>query len=201
MSLLDEDIFIGMYTRQCLQRLFREGDLSSTEKTIIFIAVWAFYVPAMEYALANLPFNNDVLKNATFAHIPSREDASFVQVKFFVSRYITKFTHGGKICTSTLHIRIYIYRFNHLLPYSTPQESEQFSEEFSVYQLIEDNEIPQNIWDTATVKEDDENRYYRMGILWQFLSTLKMPDSSLCFERLAKVAKLILVIPHSNAEG
>ena len=69
-----------------------------------------------------------------------------------------------------------------------------------MYQLMEDNEIPQNIWDAATVKEDDEKCYYRMDVLWHFLSTLKMPDSSLCFGRLAKVAKLVLVIPHSNAE-
>lgn len=94
---------------------------------------------------------------------------------------------------------IYIYRFNHLLPYQSPRELEQLSEEFSMYQLMEDNEIPQDIWDTATMKEN-EKHYYRMDILWHFLSTLKMPDSSLCFGRLAKVAKLVLVIPHSNAE-
>ena len=69
-----------------------------------------------------------------------------------------------------------------------------------MYQLIEDNEIPQGIWDTATVKEDDGKCYYRMDILWHFLSTLKMPDGSHCFGKLTKVAKLVLVIPHSNAE-
>ena len=95
---------------------------------------------------------------------------------------------------------IYTYRYNHLLPYQSPHELEQLSEEFSLYQLMEDNKIPQNIWDTATVKEDDDKCYYRLDILWHFLSTLKMPDSSLCFGRLAKVAKLVLVIPHSNAE-
>ena len=95
---------------------------------------------------------------------------------------------------------IYTYRYNHLLPYQSPHELEQLSEEFSMYQLMEDNKIPQNIWDTATVKEDDDKCYYRLDILWHFLSTLKMPDSSLCFRRLAKVAKLVLVIPHSNAE-
>jgi len=60
---------------------------------------------------------------------------------------------------------IYIYRFNYLLPYHSPQELELLSEEFSMYQLMEDNEIPQDIWDTVTVKEDDEKCYYRMDIL------------------------------------
>ena len=65
---------------------------------------------------------------------------------------------------------------------------------------MEDNEIPQDIWATATVKENDDKCYYRMDILWHFLSTLKIPDNSLCFGKLSKVAKLVLVIPHSNAE-
>lgn len=69
-----------------------------------------------------------------------------------------------------------------------------------MYQLMEDSKIPDNIWDTATVKEEDGKCYYRMDILWHFLSKLKMPDGSCCFGRLAKVAKLVLVIPHSNAE-
>jgi len=69
-----------------------------------------------------------------------------------------------------------------------------------MYQLMEDSEIPDNIWDTATVKEENGKCYYRMDILWHFLAKLKMPDGSCCFGQLAKVAKLVLVIPHSNAE-
>ena len=75
-----------MYTRQHLQWLFREGYLSSTEKTKFFKSVRAFYIWAMEYSLANLPLNDDVLKNATFVHVPSGEDASFAQVEYFVLR-------------------------------------------------------------------------------------------------------------------
>lgn len=67
---------------------------------------------------------------------------------------------------------IYIYRFNHLLPYQSPRELEQLSEEFSMYQLMEDNEIPQDIWDTATMKEN-EKHYYRMDILWRFFVNLE----------------------------
>ena len=75
-----------MYTRQRLQRLFREGYLSHTEKTKFFKSVRAFSIRAMEYSLANLPLNDDVLKNATFVHVPPREDASFAQVEYFVLR-------------------------------------------------------------------------------------------------------------------
>ena len=108
----------------------------------------------MEYSLANLPLNDDVLKNATFVHVPSREGASFAQVEYFVLRLVSKLQRVAMPV-------IYIYRYNHLLPYQSPHELEQLSEEFSMYQLMEDNKIPQNIWDTATVKEDDDKCYYR----------------------------------------
>jgi hypothetical protein len=39
-----------------------------------------------------------------------------------------------------------------------------------------------------------------MDILWHYLSTLRAPDHALLFSRLWKVANLVLVIPHSNAE-
>ena len=54
--------------------------------------------------------------------------------------------------------------------------------------------------DTAIVVEESDKKYYRMDILWHYLSTLRDPDGSYRFERLSAVTMLILVIPHSNAE-
>ena len=70
----------------------------------------------------------------------------------------------------------------------------------SQFQLLGDNDIPQEIRDKATVTESEDHRYFRMDILWNYLSTLRTPDHALHFSRLRKVAKLVLVIPHSNAE-
>jgi len=70
-----------------------------------------------------------------------------------------------------MYASTFMCRYNHLLPYHTPEELEQLSEEFSMYQLMEDNEIPQGIWDAATMKEDNGKCYYRMDSLWHFLST------------------------------
>ena len=39
-----------------------------------------------------------------------------------------------------------------------------------------------------------------MDVIWGFLNTVKNIDGKLTFERLAKVALLVLTIPHSNAE-
>ena len=42
--------------------------------------------------------------------------------------------------------------------------------------------------------------YYRMDTIWGFISELKRVDSSPRFKYLSMVAKLVLCIPHSNAE-
>ena len=75
------------------------------------------------------------------------------------------------------------------------------NEEFINYQLLSDSVIPQDVWRAATVVVDEETgeKSYRMDILWQYLSTLKSGDGRDQFGRLSRIAKLILVIPHSNA--
>ena len=42
-------------------------------------------------------------------------------------------------------------------------------------------------------------KYHRMDVIWGYLSTMKAADGEFLFKRLFKVAKLILVLPHSNA--
>ena len=42
--------------------------------------------------------------------------------------------------------------------------------------------------------------YHRMDIIWHHISSTKAADGSLCFPQLSCVAKLVLVIPHSNAQ-
>ena len=43
-------------------------------------------------------------------------------------------------------------------------------------------------------------RYFRMDMIWSHISTMKSSDGSYLYSRLATVALLVLVIPHSNAE-
>ena len=74
------------------------------------------------------------------------------------------------------------------------------SEEFVEYQLLRKEDIPLQVWDKASIVIDDDHTYHRMDVLWHHIGTLKAPDSSLRFSRLSAVAKLVLVIPHSNAE-
>ena len=63
-----------------LQKLFDEGDISVAEATKFYAGARAFYGKAMEYALANLPLKDKLLRNAKFVSFKSRESAILSQV-------------------------------------------------------------------------------------------------------------------------
>ena len=89
-------------------------------------------------------------------------------------------------------------RYPSLLPFSTVTELNKL-EEFLEYQLLERSQIPQFVWESALVVEG-ESQYYRADELWAYMKTMKCGDGMLKFPRLSEVAKLALVLPHSNAE-
>ena len=73
-------------------------------------------------------------------------------------------------------------------------------EEFVDYQTITNYSIGESVWQEAKVidsKDEDgyEKVHYRIDILWWHLAHLKVPDP-----HLPKVAEIVLIIPHSNAE-
>ena len=95
-----------------------------------------------------------------------------------------------------------IFRYSACLQYSSTQDLNLLEEEFLHYQAMWDSEIPQKVWDEALVKEDkgQDIRKYRMDVIWSFLSQMKEVDGRLILGRLARVALLVLTIPHSNTE-
>ena len=72
-----------------------------------------------------------VLTNAKFVNVMSRDEASIAQVEYFVKR------------------------FSNLLPYSSPQEHDKLGEELIQYHLLYDSEIPESVWKSATIQEDE----------------------------------------------
>eukprot|EP00731_Ephydatia_muelleri_P025315 Em0017g398a len=131
---------------------------------------------AMNYALKNLPINDPMLINATFVNYDTKDDATFSQVEYFVQR------------------------FGELLPFTPARELELLQEEFTDYQLLMHDAIPSDVWNKAVTDEDEHTTYHRMDIVWHHLSSLKAPDGNPRFNRLSKIAKVVLVIPHSNAQ-
>ena len=89
-----------------------------------------------------------------------------------------------------------------LLPFLSREEMDKLSEEFTEFELLRDDDIPKQIWGKATVKVDANNKtsYHRMDIIWHYISLMKAPDHTDCLPRLSKIAMLVLIIPHSNAQ-
>ena len=76
-------------------------------------------------------------------------------------------------------------------------------EDFVDYQLLKEEDIPQLIWEKARVEsnqEDVDEHYYRMDVIWHYLSTVKSADGRPRFKRLSRIAMLVLTISHSNAD-
>ncbi len=174
----DSAITIGMVTKQRLRKLLNEGDISAYEQKKFYRAARAFYVDASSQALKKLPFDDCLLGNAKFTNFEKRAECTFESVEFFCVRY------------------------SHLLHLS-PRQMDRLQEEFTDYQLLDKHEIPETVWNEALVfeeeTEDTRKEHHRMDTIWAYLSGMKSLDSSLRFKLLSKLARLVLVIPHSNA--
>ena len=170
-------ITIGLLTRQRLRCLLEEGDITDHDFKKFIAAVRAFYQDASSQALQKLPFTDCVLNHAKFLNFEIKEECTFDAVEFFCERY------------------------SGLLNFSPPQMN-QLQEEFVAFQLLEEYDIPQVIWNEAIVYDEggkEGTKHYRMDSIWGHIATIKNVNGSCRFELLSKVAKLVLVIPHSNA--
>ena len=86
-----------------------------------------------------------------------------------------------------------------MLPFQSVIELSALEGEFLDYQLMETTEIPSSVWESpATVSESDPTTY-KIDSLWSYLVGMKNGDGTYRFEKLCKVAMLVLILPHSNA--
>ena len=82
----------------------------------------------------------------------------------------------------------------------TPQQLDQLQEEFVNYQLLNTHEIPDSVWEEALLTcDEDGKQYYRVDRVWGYISEIKNVDGSPRYQLLSKIARLVIVIPHSNA--
>ena len=169
-------VFIGIVTKTKLNKLFDEGDISQNEKEKFLDGVLQFYCSVTKYGLDKLPLSDEVLMHSVFINFTERENCEFESVEFFVEKF--------KLNLSSKALN-------------------ELQEEFLAYQLLDESDIPTSVWDDACVREKDDDeevtKYYRMDTIWGYLSTMKLADGQFQFKKLFKVAKLILVLPHSNA--
>lgn len=82
-------------------------------------------------------------------------------------------------------------------------QMDKLQEEFIEYQLLQETNIPADVWEDATVRiienGEEEVKYYRMDNVWGYLSQRKRVDGRLNFPTLSRVAQGVLILPHSNA--
>lgn len=67
------------------------------------------------------------------------------------------------------------------------------------YQLPFLSDIPEKKWTEAAIKDEDGTTHTRMDIIWGYLAKVKLPGGKQKFGLFSRAAKLVLVIPHSNA--
>ena len=71
-------------TRQLLNKLEDEGDITHQEFRVFYNGVRDFLRTAADYALNNLPIKDELLQNAGFLNFEKRELSCFSQVEYFV---------------------------------------------------------------------------------------------------------------------
>ena len=84
-------------------------------------------------------------------------------------------------------------------------DHDQFYEEFIDYQALRDNDFPVEAFDDANAIEgrvDEEEVYhYRIDTMWFHINEMKIAGTKIKhFKLLPKVAEVVLVLPHSNAD-
>ena len=88
----------------------------------------------------------------------------------------------------TFYFVCFVCRFPSLLPFDSAVELEELSQEFNDYLPLDESEFNQGCKDEQ-----------KADTVWNQLGNMRRRDGQLRFQRLARVAKLVLTMPHSNA--
>ena len=86
-----------------------------------------------------------------------------------------------------------------MLPFQSVIELSALEEEFLDYQLMESTEIPSSVWESAATVTKSDHATYKIDSLWSYLVGMRRGDGTYRFEKLRKIAMLVLILPHSNA--
>lgn len=96
-------------------------------------------------------------------------------------------------------VEYFIERYHGLLRLSV-SDSDQIFDEFVSYQLLRKEDIPKDVWDSAVEESESRQSFVRMDVIWAVLSAMKTGDG--CdhrFALLSRIAKLVLILPHSTS--
>ncbi|CAB4009886.1 ATP-dependent DNA helicase [Paramuricea clavata] len=142
----DMSLGIGPLTRHTLKRLLEEGEIDQTEVDQFFDAVRAFFVKAYEYCVQWLPLDDLFMKHCIFVDFKRRTEVSFAHIEQTI-------THFKRIHETLM---------------SDPSILNAVEDEFIDYQAMNENDIPQTIWEAAVVGDIRDNQHC-MDIIWGYL--------------------------------
>ena len=125
-----------------------------------------------EYGKCKLPLTTDMLKNSVFVNFFHRDKILLDNAFYFVKR-------SGLNCSTT--------------------QLNELDEQFLKYQLLKEIDIPASVSEDAEVKHGDNLKNYRMHVIWGHIVKRKTIFGNLEFDLLSKIAKLVLLLPHSKA--
>ena len=143
-------------------------ETSTKYKSICFLTRYlrTFYRRGYDYCVEWLPLHDNLLKSCTFVDFGKRLEVDFSHVE----QTIASFSRISNVISKNPSLINYV------------------EDEFMDYQAMTDDDLPQNIWESAKL---GDGGYHRMDAIWGYLK----PQIPL----LADVALSVLVIPHSNA--
>ena len=173
-----DQIFLGGLVKTNLSKLINDGDIGMSDYTKVFDAAHYYFKHALKYMQQKFPLSDDLLMNAKWIDVSDRIAGNWSNVEYFLQRYP--------------------------LLSSIPQD--ELYDEYFDYQTLKDSEIGTQAWEEAKIIDCEENGvptvfHYRVDVLWWHIANMKLPETNLPrFRHLMKVAELILVLPHSNAE-
>lgn len=174
----NQHIFLGGMTKNNLSKLLNDGDIGQSDYDKVFHAAHQYFKHALVYMQQKFPLTDEVLMNARWIDVSKRMAGSWENVEYFVQRY--------SILCGISHDELY--------------------DEYFDYQTLNDNEIGEQAWEDAKVIDCEEEGvpsefHYRVDVLWWYIANMKMPETNVPrFRHLLKVAEVVLVLPHSNAE-
>ena len=123
-----------------------------------------------------MPFNDDVLRHAKFVDLSKVESCTIADVEFFVARFESHFSFGAV-------------------------EMDELQSEFVDLQLLSKEDIPKQVWDEAKLEDGQGDVvHHRMDVIWSHLAETKCIEGKLRYPLLSRVARAVLILPHSNAE-
>ena len=124
----NDHLIVGFITLQKAKQLLDNGDISERQYDTFFAAARAFLVKAAEYLLKWCPFQDELLRSATWLDFEHRLDKSFSSVEYFVHLYTNIFP---------------------------VMDIDKLNEQFLSYQLLEESSIPMEIKDSIGLSSED----------------------------------------------